>query len=188
MVTITNMNNIRLFLCDISQKYTTVVTKQAYVPYFWHTAKVHVMCIKPLYESAFDCCTQHKQNPLIHLRCITTNTKSVTDLHENYAPRIRWPTIDERQSFAGFEGFEQAVGAIDGTSHEIQVSINEPQPNYYRVHRKYHCIRTQVLLNGHKKVVFLMSGFEVSQNDAQTYMQLKPIGLKSGPGFPQAIS
>jgi hypothetical protein len=36
------------------------------------------------------------------------------------------------------------VSAIDGTSHEIQIPSNEPQQQFDSVHRKEHCIHTQV--------------------------------------------
>ena len=38
-----NMNNLQLFMCQLSQKYTTVITKQADIPYFGREPK-YMLC------------------------------------------------------------------------------------------------------------------------------------------------
>ena len=73
---IPNMNNIQLFMCEGSQKYTTVsydknrhkcpIMAQSQTIFYAH--KVFMM----VYH-----CTQHEQNPLIHLGYIATNIQNV---------------------------------------------------------------------------------------------------------------
>ena len=48
------------------------------------------------------------------------------------------------QSGGKRKGIVLICSAIDGTSHEIQISFNEHQQQFDSGHRKYHCIHTQV--------------------------------------------
>ena len=70
MVTKQNINNIQLFMCERSQKYTQLcpnmqkypILVQNQVILYVHKASIMV-----------DHCTQYEQTPRIHLRYITTN-------------------------------------------------------------------------------------------------------------------
>ena len=49
-------------------------------------------------------------------------------LFANLKTYIKWPSLREWQNFRGnWEKLADAVGAIDGTSHEIYRPMNEPQ-------------------------------------------------------------
>lgn len=54
---------------------------------------------------------------------------------------MTWPTINEwRDLRNNWPEIPMAVGAIDGTSHEIYRPMTEPQQMYYSGHRNYHAI------------------------------------------------
>ena len=58
------------------------------------------------------------------------------------------PTMNEWGSIRGaWPQLPNAVGSIDGTSHEIYRRIVEPQKHYYAGHRQYHAIRTQIIVD-----------------------------------------
>jgi hypothetical protein len=66
-------------------------------------------------------------------------------LWELYAPGIQWLTRAEwnhmRNTWTNMPG---VLGAIDGTSHEVEQPTKEPEQELYSGHRMYHCIHKQV--------------------------------------------
>ena len=66
---------------------------------------------------------------------------------------ITWPTIEEWRNMKETWGkIANAVGAIDGTSHEIYRPSTEPQHLFYSGHRKYHAIHSQVIVDTYGKI------------------------------------
>lgn len=84
----------------------------------------------------------------------------------------------------GHDELPCVVGAIDATSHEIYIPENEPQRLYYSGHRKYHCMHTQIVIDNHKNIRLVCSGFLGHMNDAQTYQYLPSIGPDGVLPFP----
>ena len=90
---------------------------------------------------------------------------------------IVWPSVDEWKSMAyTWEKIPAAVGAIDGTSHEIYRPSDEDQAIYYSGHRQYHAIHTQVVVDNNSKIRYIESGFPGHLNDAQQYRLMNDIG------------
>ena len=69
-------------------------------------------------------------------------------LFANLKTYIKWLSLREWQNLRGnWEKLADAVGAIDGTSHEIYLQINEPQQQFYSGNRSYHCLHTQLVVD-----------------------------------------
>ena len=90
---------------------------------------------------------------------------------------IQWPSVADWQSHRGvWEKIKPAVGAIDGTSHQIYRPSVEPQEQYFSGHRYYHAIHTQVVVDTTGYIRYVESGFLGHQNDAQQFGLMRQIG------------
>ena len=69
-----------------------------------------------------------------------------------------------------------AVGSIDGTSHEIYGPIVEPQKHYYSGHRQYHAIHAQIIVDNCDIIRFIQSGFLGHLNDAKQFALMDQVG------------
>ena len=89
---------------------------------------------------------------------------------------ISWPSHAEWEEIRE-EGCILAgvVGAIDGTSFEIEIPEIDQQL-YYSGHRKYHCFHCQVIIDNNKVIRYLHSGFQGHMNDAQCYRNMPAVG------------
>ncbi|CAC5418870.1 unnamed protein product [Mytilus coruscus] len=130
-------------------------------------------------------------------------------LWEIYAPNVRWPTRQEWLNRRGkWPEMPNVVGMIDGTSHEILIPSTKPQQDFYSVHRKYHCIHTQVVICATTNTVYItisvieqtvnrqmrssgkecqinqLQGFLGHDNDANAYHRIGPIGPGDALDFP----
>lgn len=77
---------------------------------------------------------------------ITRDISVITPLLWYYfRSQISWPTVEEWLEYRGrWQVFPSAVGAIDGTLHEIRRPLTEPQHEFYSGYSRYHCMSTQV--------------------------------------------
>lgn len=102
--------------------------------------------------------------------------------HEKLGHYITWPSVDEWRAKRGhWDNLFPAVGAIDGTSHEVRRPLNEPQGHYYSGYRKFHAVHTQVIVDNEGIVRHVESGFPGHLNDAQQFNLMTQIG---GPQLP----
>lgn len=69
-----------------------------------------------------------------------------------------------------------AVGAIDGTSHEINRPSSE-QEQYYSGNRHYHAVHSQIVVDNEDVVRYVECGFLGHLNNAQQFRLKKQIGL-----------
>ena len=100
-------------------------------------------------------------------------------LFTNMKSYIKWPTFNEWQAFRGkWHKIPDAVGAIDGTSHEIYRPLTEPQEQFYSGNRAYHCLHTQVVVDANGVIRYIESGFMGHLNDAQTFSLMRQIGAE----------
>lgn len=105
-------------------------------------------------------------------------------LHQHFRTLITWPSIDKWESMRGcWSELEEAVGAIDGTSHRIY-RPTENQALFYSGHRDIHCVHTQVIIDISNKMPYLKSGFLCHNNDAMTYRLIDSIGPNDILPFP----
>lgn len=105
-------------------------------------------------------------------------------LRRHYSPMIRWPEHQEWISMKHtWPELPGVVGAIDGTSHTIYRPKNN-QAHYYSGHRHAHCIHTQVIIDNHKRIVHVASGFAGHNNDAQCFNLMENIGPNMELSFP----
>ena len=74
------------------------------------------------------------------------------------------------------------VGAIDGTSTEINRPHIEPQELYFSGHR-----HTQVVVDNAGKICHIQSGFLWHQNDAQHFRLMPQIGHNQELDFPENV-
>jgi hypothetical protein len=89
---------------------------------------------------------------------------------------LQWPTVDEWSNLRGnWNKIPVAVGAIDGTSHEIY-RPKEDQEQFYSGYRSFHCIHTQIVIDNTGQIRHVESGFLGHQNDAQQFMLMQQIG------------
>ena len=87
---------------------------------------------------------------------------------------VRWPTPEQWLEIAhDWEYFPGAVGAIDGTRHEIQRPQTEPQQHFYSGHCRYHNFSTQIIMDGRGNIVYIHSGFLGLNNDS-AQLQMMP--------------
>ena len=77
-----------------------------------------------------------------------------------------------------WEKLADAVGAIDGTSHEIYRPMNEPQQQFYSGNRSYHCLHTQMVVDATGIMRYIESGFMGHLNDAQKIGLMRRIGTE----------
>ena len=106
-------------------------------------------------------------------------------LHAAYAPLVSWPSNQQWRDKRGKCELYNAVAAIDGTSHEIEV----PQDNhrfFYSGHRHMYCIHTQVIVDMDGRFCFIRSGFPGHMNDAAQYQNLPTIGPRQELEFPNS--
>lgn len=97
-------------------------------------------------------------------------------LYNHFSGSITWPSRREWRQLRGrWRRLPEAVGAIDGTSHEIYIP-QEDQHLYYSGHRSYHCIHTQVIIDNNLNIRHVESGFRGHNNDAQVFHMMTPIG------------
>lgn len=98
---------------------------------------------------------------------------------------VKWPS---REEWAGHRGtwvqLPATVGAIDGTSHEINIPTTEPQQQYYSGHRNYHAIHTQIITDTNGTIVHVECGFLGHMNDAQQFALMSRIGPNEDLDFP----
>jgi len=60
---------------------------------------------------------------------------------------VQWPSVEEWQAMRGrWPKITDAVGAIDGTSHEIYRPIDNER-EFFSCHRGYHCLHSQVIVD-----------------------------------------
>jgi len=89
---------------------------------------------------------------------------------------LEWPTITEWENFRNqWPKLPMAVGAIDGTSHEVYRPVHG-QRQYYSGHRQYHCIHSQVVVDCTGRIRHIETGFLGHQNDAQQFNLMSKIG------------
>ena len=72
--------------------------------------------------------------------------------------------------------FLGAVAVIDGTRHEIQRPQTEPQEQFYSGHCCYHNVSTQIIMDNHRNIVFIQSGFLGHNNDSGQFQMMPRIG------------
>lgn len=95
-----------------------------------------------------------------------------------------WPSPMEWKSMRGtWAGLRNAVGCIDGTSHEIFIPTVS-QRYFYSGHRKYHWLHTQIIIDAKKKIRYVESGFKGRNNDAQIFRMMWSIGKEDNLNFP----
>ena len=92
---------------------------------------------------------------------------------------VQWPTVDQwRQLRNTLEYFEDCVGFIDGTVHEIERPQDDlEQRNFYDGHHHYHTMSTQVIVDVNKNIRYIHSGFPGRMNDAGQFLALPSIGF-----------
>jgi hypothetical protein len=101
---------------------------------------------------------------------------------------VQWPSLDEWISKIGnWNKLPSAVGAIDGTSTEINRPHIEPQELYFSGHRHFHVIQTQVVVDYTGKICHIQSSFHRHQNDAQHFRLMSQIGHHQDLDFPQNV-
>lgn len=109
-------------------------------------------------------------------------------LWEFYAPNVSWPTENEWLAMQGkWSRLPNAVGAIDATSHRINVPQSEPQALYFSGNRYYHCIHTQMILDNMNNIRYIHSGFMGHMNDAQTFAHLPSIDQRGPLTMPDGL-
>ncbi len=90
---------------------------------------------------------------------------------------VRWPTPEQWLDMAhDWEHFPGAVGAIDGTRHEIQRPQTEAQQHFYSGHCKYHNFSTQIIMDSRGNIVYIQSGFLGHNNDSAQLRMMPRIG------------
>ena len=90
---------------------------------------------------------------------------------------VRWPTPEQWLDMAhDWEHFPGAIGAIDGTRHEIQRPQTEPQQHFYSGHCKYHNFSTQIIMDSRGNIVYIQSGFLGHNNDSAQLQMMPRIG------------
>lgn len=105
---------------------------------------------------------------------------------EHFHALVQWPSLDEWTSKIGnWNKLPSAVGAIDGTSTEINRPHIEPQELYFSGHRHFHVIHTQVVVDNTGKICHIQSGFLGHHNDAQHFRLMPQIGHNQELDFPQ---
>ena len=77
-----------------------------------------------------------------------------------------------------WEKLANAVGATDGTSHEIYRPIIEPQQQFYSGNRSYHCLHTHMVVDAREIIRYFESWFIGHLNDAQTFGLMRRIGTE----------
>jgi len=109
----------------------------------------------------------------------------ISVMWETYVHELNWPTIQEWQNMRGnWTKLPDAVGAIDGTSHEIYIPQTEPQELYYSGYRHFHCMHTIMIVDNNRILRYVRSGFLGHQNDAQIFNMLPKIGPNEELPFP----
>jgi DDE superfamily endonuclease/Helix-turn-helix of DDE superfamily endonuclease len=102
-------------------------------------------------------------------QCLTI----LDDVLEGY---LQWPSIQEWLSLRGaWRRIPMAVGAIDGTSHEIYRPVQN-QEQFYSGHRHFHCMHSQIVIDNTGLIRHTSTGFLGHLNDAQQYRLMPQIG------------
>lgn len=121
-----------------------------------------------------------------------TNTSTVTRIIRSTIPImyhhlkhfVSWPTAQEWSLMQKtWEMFPTAVGCIDGTLHKIN-RPTENQQLFYSGHRHFHGMSTQVIVDVHRNIRYVKSGFQGSANDAGQFLHLPSIGPGKELDFP----
>ena len=86
---------------------------------------------------------------------------------------MEWPNA--RNCEVHLSKLPNAVGVIDGTSHEICKSLNENKEHLYSGHRGYQCLHTQVVITNNRKLAPISSVFLGYNNDAGCVLQMPTI-------------
>lgn len=103
-----------------------------------------------------------------------------------YARNVTWPGIQEWRNMKGnWPELQDAVAAIDGTSHRIYRPVVERQQLYYSGHRHCHVIHTMVVVDNCGILRFVRSGFLGHNNDARILNFIPDIGPNSELEFPK---
>ena len=90
---------------------------------------------------------------------------------------VRWPTPEQWLEMAhDWEQFPRAIGAIDGTRHEIQRPQTEPQQHFYSGHCRYHNFSTQIIMDSRGNILSIHSGFLGHNNDSAQLQMMSKIG------------
>ena len=84
---------------------------------------------------------------------------------------VRWPTPEQWLEMAHDLGqFPGAIGAIDGTRHEMQRPQTKPPQHFYSRHCRYHNFCTQIIMDSRVNIVYIHSGFLGHNNDSAQMM------------------
>lgn len=101
---------------------------------------------------------------------------------------VRWPTPEQWLGMAhDWEHFPGAVGAIDGTRHEIQRPQTEPQQHFYSGHCRYHNFSTQIIMDSRGNIVYIHSGFLGHNNDSAQLQMVPRIGYGEELNLPPGL-
>ena len=101
--------------------------------------------------------------------------------------QVSWPSIAEWNALQDiWPSFPNAVGCIDGTPHEIYWPEVEPQSEFYRGHRHYHLMNTQLIVDLHENIVFLQAEFLGSMNGVGNFHLMERIGPGTNYDMPHA--
>ena len=69
-----------------------------------------------------------------------------------------------------------AVGAIDGTSHEVYRPLVEDKEEFYTGYHGFYCLHSQDTITNDRKSVHIASGFLGHNSDAGCVLQMDPVG------------
>ena len=124
--------------------------------------------------------TYHMLSALFNV-CVSTIQDEIRTLIPVFYLKLKtyitWPTVEQwRNMKHTWKNLECAVGAIDGTSHEICRPSNEPQQLFYSGHRKYHSIHSQVIVDNCGQIRYIECGFMGHLNDAQQFALMPKLG------------
>ena len=101
---------------------------------------------------------------------------------------MQWPTLAKWTEIIGnWNKLLVTVGAIDGTSSEIDRPKTNSQELYFSGHRHFHTIHTQVVVDNAGIICHIQSGFQGHQNDAEQFGMMPQIGYNAELNFPQNV-
>lgn len=106
-------------------------------------------------------------------------------LWEHFGPEIQWPGVDVWRAMRGaWPEVPFAVGALDGTSHQIYRPSNEDQREYYSGHRHRHVMHTVVVIGNDMRFKYISAGYLGHSNDARCFQLMPSIGPDGELPFP----
>ena len=104
-------------------------------------------------------------------------SKMIDKFFQKMEHYLTWPTEDEWLLKRGdWEGLYPAVGAIDGTSHQIFKPMTIPQQLFYSWYRKYNANHAQIVSDKDSNICFISSGFPGYLGYAQQFNMTAQIG------------